>query len=50
MSTDACTGAEERGVVCDLGQMAKLVVYLSSEDAELVNGATWTADGGWSAF
>ncbi|WPG97288.1 putative short chain dehydrogenase/oxidoreductase [Acrodontium crateriforme] len=29
---------------CDLAKMAKLVLYLCSDDAEMINGATMTAD------
>jgi len=30
-------------------EMAKLVFYLASDDADYVHGAAWTIDGGWTA-
>ncbi|KAK4545510.1 hypothetical protein LTR36_002860 [Oleoguttula mirabilis] len=36
-------------VLVDVKKVAKLVSYLCSDDAEIVNGACWTADGGWTA-
>ena len=33
----------------EIEKVAKLVSYLSTEDASIVNGACWTADGGWTA-
>ncbi|TKA79131.1 hypothetical protein B0A55_02413 [Friedmanniomyces simplex] len=39
----------EHNIVVEIEKVAKLVSYLCSEDAEIVNGACWTADGGWTA-
>nr|POE65722.1 dihydroanticapsin 7-dehydrogenase [Quercus suber] len=35
--------------LCELEKMAKLVSYLCSDAAEIVNGSTLTADGGWTS-
>ncbi|KAK5123428.1 hypothetical protein LTR85_002860 [Meristemomyces frigidus] len=40
---------EENMVFVDIEKVARLVSYLCSDDAEIVNGACWTADGGWTA-
>lgn len=33
----------------ELDKVAKLVTYLCSDGAEIINGATITADGGWTS-
>jgi len=38
-----------QGVYCELPKMAKLVTYLCSDDASMINGALITADGGMTA-
>ncbi|KAI6913348.1 hypothetical protein KC334_g1497 [Hortaea werneckii] len=43
------TFPEEHYRTVSTEKIAKLVSYLCSEDAEIVNGACWTADGGWTA-
>lgn len=35
--------------VCDVNKIAEIVLFLCSDAAEVVNGATWTADGGVTA-
>lgn len=35
--------------VCDKEHVAKLVLYLCSDAAEIVNGAAWVADNGATA-
>jgi len=53
---ELCEGADIRAVpnehvvYVDTAKMAKLISFLCSDDAAgLVNGACWTADGGWTA-
>lgn len=36
--------------VCSLDRMAKLVLYICSEEGELLNGACINADHGWTAY
>ncbi|KAK3110565.1 hypothetical protein LTR53_015005 [Teratosphaeriaceae sp. CCFEE 6253] len=43
------TFPHEHSITVEIDKVAKLVAYLCSEDAEIVNGACWTADGGWTA-
>lgn len=44
------TFPEDGGMpVCDVEKMANLVSYLCSADAEIINGASWAADGGATA-
>ncbi|KAI5370847.1 putative short-chain dehydrogenase/reductase SDR, NAD(P)-binding domain superfamily [Septoria linicola] len=43
------TFGDWEGGYADLNKMAKLVAFLSSEDAEMINGALVTADGGITA-
>merc|ERR1712014_32042 len=43
------TFPEEHYRTVSTEKIAKLVSYLCSDDAEIVNGACWTADGGWTA-
>ncbi|OTA36605.1 hypothetical protein BTJ68_02876 [Hortaea werneckii EXF-2000] len=43
------TFPEEHYRIVSTEKIAKLVSYLCSDDAEIVNGACWTADGGWTA-
>lgn len=34
---------------CDVNDIAEIVLFLCSDAAKVVNGATWTADGGVTA-
>lgn len=34
---------------CDINKVSELVLFLSSDAASIVNGATWTADAGITA-
>jgi NAD(P)-dependent dehydrogenase (short-subunit alcohol dehydrogenase family) len=44
------TFPEEHYVTVEIEKVAKLVSFLCSDDTDgLVNGACWTADGGWTA-
>lgn len=40
---------EEAQQAVSTEKVAKLVSYLCSDDAEIMNGACCTADGGWTA-
>ena len=31
-------------------EIAKVALFMASEDASFVNGAVWVADGGWTAY
>lgn len=47
---DALIDTEEAMVYVEIEKVAKLVLYLCSDDASIVNGACWAADGGTTAF
>ena len=47
--TDCYTDPMENMVLVEIEKVASLASWLTSDDASIVNGACWTADGGLTA-